>query len=157
MFTDDKGNSLLEKQGFGGFEGFAWFRTNDKGDLATLDISGRKTPGPGASTLIIKGELVFQVASEQATYRQKAVTLQKDATFKAGPIAGKISKASKPDWGDEPLQVELTFKGELPPLAEVRFIDADGKQIESKDAGRSWTSGISVTTTLGYRKSCTAA
>lgn len=150
-FTDDQGNSLIEESGFGQIQGFAWFRSSAKGDIATIDVNGRKTPGKGATSLRVKGKLVFQAASKQSTHRHTKAAVAKGTKVKAGPIAGEISETGKPQWGDEPLQIELKFKGELPPIAEVRFFDAQGKRIESSSAGGSRMSFLNnVTTTKSY-------
>lgn len=153
-FTDDKGNSLLEGRGSGRIEGLSWFRSSDRGDIATINVAGRKTPGPGASSLIVSGKLVFEAARKQSTHLHQNAELKKGTKLQAGPIDCEVSQAGKPQWGDEPLEIELKFKGELPPIAKARFLDASGEPIASSRAGSSRMSMLgSVTTTVSYRLS----
>lgn len=151
-FTDDKGNNLISGKGFGSFEGFAWFRASKDGKVATIDVTGRKTPGKGASSLVIKGKLVFQAASKKSTHRHTKAALVKGTKIKAGPVNCEISEAGKPDWGDSEWSVTLKFDGERPPISELRFLDAKGNELKSSSAGSSRTKIFSkVTSTMRYR------
>lgn len=151
-FKDDKGTDLLKnKSNFGFNEGFSWFRTTKKGDLATLDVRGDKTPAKGAESLKITGTLVLTVASKQQEHKQAGIILEKGADIKAGPFSCEVTKANKSEWEEGAFDVSLTFKQDATNLADVQFLDGDGKVIEKSLVGTSRTAGFGlIETTYGY-------
>lgn len=135
-FTDDQGNSLVIERDFvnDGFSAFPRFSSDAKVALVELNAAG--IPAAKARELRAKGTLVFRRATKPATVRQENVSLKKGTQFEVGPFKFKIENAGKPDWGEEPLAVELQSQQNLDAIKAVKFLDAQGQAIESNRAGR---------------------
>ena len=52
----------------------------------------------------------------------------------------KIKSTGKPKWGDNKLEIEFTTNRKVDDFAGIRFLDKDGKEIESDRGGSSWMS-----------------
>ncbi len=137
MFLDDKRADLRKPQGKrtrfapeAGFGGMA--SISGDGKYCSIEVNAPGTPTEGATRLAVAGELVLAVATEKKDFTAKGVALKKGTKVEAGEIPFTISEVGKPDWGDEPLAVTLQAKQELGTIAQVRFLDGSGKEIESK-------------------------
>ena len=78
-----------------------------------------------------------------------------DAAPLVREIAASAYRAGSPlveaVWGDEPLQVDITSKASLQAVKSVKFLDGDGKEIESHSNGSSRESfGNDVTWSLSF-------
>lgn len=150
--TDDKGNSLLSKEGSGRSGFSAWPKIGEDGKAALVEIDAGNTPAAGSNAIRLKGTLVFSSASDKKTYKQDNVALKPGTKFEAGPIPMTVKEAGKPEWGDEPLEITLEANKNLDSLASVRFLDAEGNEIEASDSGSSsMTFGDEVTVNRSYK------
>lgn len=152
-FVDDKGTDLLKSDetympvGFSSSDDLS-----EDGKAALIEVDGGTPPAHGTREIHLKGVAVFVVATEKKTFTQKDVKLAADTEIKAGEISFVISKVGKPDWGDEPLEVTLKASTDLTSVAGVRFLDADGKEIESSVSSEmSMSFNESVTVERGYK------
>jgi len=129
--TDDAGKDL---------DGEIWtFPSISKdGKLMRLEINGKKAPTSGSKSLSAKGALVVMTGSKTEVKRSELVPAEKGATVKVSEkLSFEISKAGKPQWGDDPFMVELEVKRDIPEVAEVLFYDDQGELIESDEGGAS--------------------
>jgi hypothetical protein len=136
-FTDDKGTNLLvggDTWGKVGIGGFASISKDGKACLA--ELNGKSVPIKGATQVWASGTLVLKCASKKKTVQHKKIALKKGTKI-PGAIPFTIDKVGKPDWGDAALQVTLAAKQDLSSVAEIKFFDAQGKEIESSSAGSS--------------------
>ena len=136
MFLDDKRVDLRNPKGkpdrFASEAGFGGMASiSEDGKYCSIEVDAPGTPTEGATRLAVAGELVLAVATEKKDFTAKGVSLKKGTKVKAGKIPFTISQVGKPDWGDDPLAVTLEAKQELGTVAQVRFIDDSGKEIES--------------------------
>ena len=131
-FADDKGTKLhVEKEGFGQSSGFGMFaNVSEDGKACMISIEGDNVPAQGAASLKASGTLALKCASEQKTTTNKNVALKVGAKVNAGAIPLEISAVGKPQWGEG---FAVTFKAnqDCSGIAEVRFLDAAGNEIES--------------------------
>ena len=130
-FADNKGTSLLEKRRFGqsGFGGFP--KISKDGKACMLEIQGGALPSKDATGLVASGTLVFKTGTTKKEYTQKDVPLTIGSKITVGAMSFEITKIGKPDWGDEPLEIELKTKQDISTMAGIKFLDAAGKEIES--------------------------
>jgi hypothetical protein len=52
----------------------------------------------------------------------------------------KVKSAGKPDFGDDPFEIELSTNMKADTFAGIRFYTKDGKPVESERGGSSWMS-----------------
>lgn len=64
----------------------------------------------------------------------------------------KVNKAGEPSWGDGALEIEFGTNQRMSQFAAVRFLTADGTEVESSESGQSWTRfGSRASGTASYR------
>jgi len=137
-FADDKGTDLLKGESRFGQPGLASFpKISGDGKLALLEVTGPSVPAAGAGSLRVKGKLRYTTGSTKKTERSAKVKVAEGEKVEVGGIDFTLSKAGKPDWGDEPLAITLKATESLDRVAAVRFIDAEGNTIESSPGGSS--------------------
>ncbi|GJM23695.1 MAG: hypothetical protein DHS20C16_01100 [Phycisphaerae bacterium] len=135
-FTDDKGKDLLKSSSDFGMPALPMSPDiSDGGKEVIIEVNGGQTPTKGATSLKVKGKLVFKAATQKKSYTHKNLEIKADATIEAGPIPLTIGSAGKPEWGEEPLEIVLKAKKRLDEVASIKFLDADGKEIESNESG----------------------
>jgi hypothetical protein len=117
-----------------------------------LELETGQPPADGATKVVVKGTVVLKVGGKQSEVATKPVELKKGTVLVFGDrLELTISKAGKPEWGDDPLQIVVTAARELDLVAEVRFSDAEGNAIESQASGSSTSrNSDQVITTLSY-------
>ncbi len=150
--VDDKGTNLLVKAGFStpGLSGFG--EVSEDGKAMIVEAVGGEVPQAGAKTIQAQGKIVAQMATKKQTHTVNDVKLAKGGKIQAGPVDLTIEEVGKPGWGDMPMQVSLKADRDLTDIAAVRFLDEQGKAIESESAGSSRMSfGDQVTVTREYR------
>ncbi len=134
-FSDDKGTDLLaakpDKDSFssGPIGSFPKYSRDRKG--CVVDLQAHASPAPGAKSLLVEGTLAFSVGKDQEGIKQEKVDAKKDTVFKAGAASFRITEAGKNDFGDDPMKIALESKDGLK-IAKIRFLDAAGKEIESR-------------------------
>lgn len=138
-FSDDKGTNLLAakaaKESFfnSPIGSFPKITKDQKGCL--VELQAMTTPAAGARTLEVEASVSLAVGSDQETVKQEKVEAKKDGAFKAGGIEFKITEAGKNTFGDDPMKIGLESKEGLK-IAKIRFLDAGGKEIESRLGSR---------------------
>jgi len=139
VFTDEQGKSLLVKNNTFSSNGFGSFpKVSKDTKAAMIELRADGTPGKDSRAVHIKGTLAFKAAKERKTYKQSGVALKLDTKIDAGPIPFTISKIGKPAWGDGALEVTLRTQKDPEAVASVRFLDEQGKEIESTSTNSSF-------------------
>lgn len=122
---DDKGTDL-------GRVKLGMARLSKSGGQMRFHITAEKLPAAGATKLVFKGSIPVELASKTASEKSALTELAVDSKGEAGGVSFTISSTGKPDWGDDPLEVGITYTRKIPNLKEVRFYDETGKLIPSK-------------------------
>jgi hypothetical protein len=128
VFTDDKGQSLLEEGRVGPFPKVA-----EDGSVAMVEVEVRARPSAGAASVTVQGTLAMTVAAGSKPVRAANVKLQTDFAFKVGTAAMTIGEVKV-----EEDSTKITFgltRTVLSTIREVRFFDAKNAPIESRRSG----------------------
>jgi len=138
-FADDKGTDLLNanKSSRSATHGFARDNISADGKACMIELMCAGVPAKGAKTVVASGTMIFKFATKKKTFTHKNIALKAGSTIKAGAITFKITKAGKPQWGDAALEITLNTNTDISKIAAIRFLDAAGKEIPSKEAGGS--------------------
>lgn len=144
-FGDDKGGKFEAK--IGPFDKIA-----EDGSGVRFELWSEDAPTQGATALIARGTVKIRTGGATATRKSEIVALTKGGEVELGEgLAFEISKVGKPDWGDDPMQVELKINRDIPEVAAVRFYDKNGQEIESSESGSGRMGFMKkVTVTKGY-------
>lgn len=155
-FTDDKKTDLLKakprpkNQGivfnFGPVNGSP-FRVENRPDspFCWVKLVGPNLPAPGASKIIVKGQLVLTCAAAEKTVEHKNVALTNGTKIKVGSIPITVI-AGQPDAG-----FALEVDGSISVLKSVTFFDADGKEMKGRStATSSYAVGNTPRSSRGY-------
>ena len=142
-FIDSTRQSLLndkpDPNNFGQQDGFDSFpNIGEDGKVALVTVVGSKLPKKEATKLGAKGELVVQVASKTESKKSPATKLEKGRKLSVGDIKLSISEAGKPQFfaGEFEFEVALASSNKaFDNVAAVKFLDSDGKEIESGSTG----------------------
>lgn len=143
--TDDQGTKIKAE--------VAYFAKIAKdGSAAFLEVNGETPVSSKASSLLVKASLQFDLASKTETSKSKVIAVKKGAKIElAEDLVFEIDEFGKPDFGEEPFSVELKIKRDIPDVAEVRFYDEAGNEIESESQGSSRMAfGKRVTVSRNY-------
>lgn len=141
LFSDDQGKALCKSIGF--MEGWGNFPQIEKdGSAVLVEVAGRIPPSPKARALRVRGELALLRATKVEQARLENFKAQKGESLKVGPFDFKIQNAGKPDWGSGVLQLSLSIDRDIPEVKTIRFLDGDGKAIETRDGGTSRSSAL---------------
>ena len=119
-----------------------------------LEAATEKLPERRASKFRLSGNIEVLLASKKVTKSTEIKAFKKgDKVTLSDDFAFEIIGFSKPkpEWEDEALNINLEWKQDISLLAEVRFYDAEGKIIESREAG-STTSESSATKMYALKK-----
>ena len=161
-FADDKGTDLLKaagstfnKSGFG-----TWPKISKDGKAAMLELVSAGLPAKGAKEILASGTVVLKSATQKKTTVLKDVALKAGTKFTAGNVPFEITKAGKPSWGSDPLQVSVKTNADMSGIASVRFLGPDGKEIPSRSGG-TWRSRsgkfLSISTSYVLKKKVDSA
>ena len=146
-FTDDKGTNLLSGEDKWGRNGVKDSTIAEDGKAAMITIQGSSLPAAGATKLIAKGKVVFNVATKSKTHKSEKVAIKNDQKVTVGGISFTIKEVGKPDWGDAELSLTLKASQDLSAIKTVRFLGADGKEIKSDRGSRmrsAWGNKVTV-------------
>lgn len=149
--VDDKGTDLFVPATFSspGFSSFDSVSADGKAVL--VELNGGGIPAKGAKSITAKGTMAIRAGKSQKSYKAENVPVKMDAKVEAGDIPMVITTVGKPDWGDNPLRISLQATQDVSNIARIRFLDADGTEIESSQSGRmSMSSFDSVQVTTDY-------
>lgn len=133
--ADDKGTNLLAakppKESFfsGPLSSFPKFTKDRKACI--VEFQAHACPAAGSKEVQVEATIVLSVGQGQEVVKQEKVEAKKGAGFKAGAASFKITEAGKNDFGDDPMKLSLESKDGLK-VAKMRFLDAAGKEIESR-------------------------
>jgi hypothetical protein len=128
VFSDDKGQSLLEEGRVGPFPKVA-----EDGSAALVEVEVRARPSAGSTSVSVQGSLAMTLAAGSKPVRATAVRLETGQTFKLGTTTMTIGEAK----ADED-STKITFglaRSVLNTIREVRFFDAKNTPIESHRSG----------------------
>lgn len=128
VFSDDKGQSLLEEGRVGPFPKIA-----EDGSAALLEIEVRARPSAGATSLSAQGSVAMTLAGGSKPFRAANVKLAADQTFKIGTTTLTISEA-KPEEESTRFTVKLP-RSLLTTIRAIRFFDAKNAPIEAERHG----------------------
>ncbi|MFP4056634.1 MAG: hypothetical protein ACLF0G_07185 [Candidatus Brocadiia bacterium] len=136
-FADDKGTDLTtaEKPRFGMNRWLARSQVADDGKSCVVEIRSDAVPASGATALALKATIAIRCGSDVQTAEQKDVALEKGTAITTGPIPMKITKASKPQWGDAELSITLQSDKSFDAIKSLAFVDAQGNEIKCRKTG----------------------
>lgn len=145
---DDKGSDLLAAKpkkdsvfSRAGLSSFPKIAQDGKSCVVEAQASG--VPAKGARSILLEGSVSLLSAQGQETVKPGEVELRKGAQIKAGALDLVVQKAAKDGFDERfPFQVSLSGGKGGRTLAKVRFLDAAGKEIESRAGGTSRMSGF---------------
>ena len=86
--------------------------------------------------MVIEGTAAFLFSPDDKveTVKLENVELKPGTKLAAGPIKLSLNKAGKPTYGDEPFQVSFGSKNDVHAIKSMKFLDADGKEIGSRQS-----------------------
>lgn len=137
VFGDDQGTDFTKMKGKFGREGvgFGFPRVSEDGKALLAEVATSGIPKKGSKVVVLKGELLVSVASKSALKKSEVVELKKGAELTVGKYTFKVEKVGKPDWGDAALAISLKSPVDHKEFKGIVFYDAEGKEIESEQAG----------------------
>jgi hypothetical protein len=132
---DDQGRKLriTRSPEKGDFQAFAEQSKDRKAVL--FKLQSEDVAGKGAKALRLKGKLLFKCASQKKAFQQEDVALKEGSRLEVGPLVLVIDKVAKPSFIDKPLEVSFKTNQEMSMLAAIRFLDEQGKTVESSRSG----------------------
>lgn len=138
LFTDDTGRDLREtaERRRGPITGRRWL---DDARRFRIDLSG-KAAGAEATSVRVKGTLVFDAASKRKRERSEPGDLAAGTTFEiAGRTFRIMTLMVQPDTpaDSKARTLVLTTTDDTADVAEVRFLGAEGEVLPGRDYGRS--------------------
>ena len=137
IFRDDVGTDLLKHDQKTHFHS-DYFDTSASyakdGTACLFEVLGESVPAHGATTLHVQGTLALDCSTQKKTVKQENVALVKGAAVTLGSLSLTVSKV---DSDDDGVSIDLKGHGVPTILAAIRFLDADGKEIESHQSGSS--------------------
>lgn len=136
--VDDKGTNLLalsHRLQVPGYLGHACGIVKE-GQCAHVEVFGGTAPTTGATMVQTRGKAVFFTGSRSEKIATTPVKGENGAEIRAGEVC-KLSLARWEPGGIGGKGANVTLRLEFHPalIAGVNFIDAEGKQIESRPAG----------------------
>ncbi|MCD4823123.1 MAG: hypothetical protein K8S55_00820 [Phycisphaerae bacterium] len=155
--TDDKGTDLTQSKtktrrwGRPKWLGSSSKISDDKHSLS-FAIKGPSRPAKGATKILVKAKMVAIVGSDVKTGEQKDVPVKIGSKITAGPHPLEISKLGK-GWNKKlPFTITIHGTKSFDAIKSVTFLDAAGKEIESKKSGSSRThKSYGITYALGKK------
>lgn len=137
VFSDDQKIDLIKVKGRFGRKSGVFRMTSEAKDgkaiITHVESSG--VPKKGAKNLTLKGDLVVSLASKSKEVRSELTVLKKGEKLVVGEDAFEINSLGKPDWGDNPIQVELKSSVSYKDVKGFHFYDSEGNKVESNRSG----------------------
>ncbi len=133
-FTDDQETDFTKAKGRFGKNGaeFGMMSESEDGRAIVTHVESPGLPGKGAKTLTLKGDLVVSLASKSMEVKSEVAVLEKGKKLVVGGNSFEIDSVGKPDWGDDPLQINLKSSVNHKDFKGFHFYDTEGIEIESK-------------------------
>lgn len=145
-FDDDDaaltiGGAKAKCRFFGGKSAFSKDRQALRLEFDTED----KVESSADGALAVKGGIPVSFATGKAETKSEPFAVAKGAVVKFPADAEdmpklKIKSTGKPKWGDAKLEIEFATNRKIDDFAGIRFLDKDGKEIESDRGSSSWMS-----------------
>ncbi|MCG3178407.1 MAG: hypothetical protein BIFFINMI_00734 [Phycisphaerae bacterium] len=133
--TDDQGSNLLAGEMTFGRPGFE-YRPAISADHRALmcRLAGGSLPAGGAGRIQVRAVMVFRYSpsGQHIEARVQNAALRKNTQLQAGPFALTVVRAGEAGWGDDKMQVVFQSAQDLTGVADIRFLDAEGKPIASR-------------------------
>ena len=137
VFSDDQETDLIKVKGRFGRKSGVFRMTSEAKDgkaiITHVESSG--VPKKGAKNLTLKGGLVVSLASKSKEVRSGLTVLKKGEKLVVGEDAFEVNSLGKPDWGDDPIQVELKSSVSYKDFKGFHFYDSEGNKVESNRSG----------------------
>ena len=137
VFSDDQETDLIKVKGRFGRKSGVFRMTSEAKDgkaiITHVESSG--VPKKGTKNLTLKGGLVMSLASKSKEVRSELTVLKKGEKLVVGEDAFEINSLGKPDWGDDPIQVELKSSVSYKDFKGFHFYDSEGNKVESNRSG----------------------
>ena len=137
VFSDDQETDLIKVKGRFGRKSGVFRMTSEAKDgkaiITHVESSG--VPKKGAKNLTLKGGLVVSLASKSKEVRSELTVLKKGEKLVVGEDAFEVNSLGKPDWGDDPIQVELKSSVSYKAFKGFHFYDSEGNKVESNRSG----------------------
>lgn len=129
-FVDDRGRELVDDgiKALGTWlDGQTW--VSDDGQTCVFEALATATPSPQARRVGFKGLIGLKFGRNPAMAEQANFALDKDSRLKAGPVDMKITGVQR---GDNTTIFTLSTKSKPERISRIQFLDADGKEFETK-------------------------
>ena len=137
VFSDDQETDLIKVKGRFGRKSGVFRMTSEAKDgkaiITHVESSG--VPKKGAKNLTLKGGLVVSLASKSKEVRSELTVLKKGEKLVVGEDAFEVNSLGKPDWGDDPIQVELKSSVRYKAFKGFHFYDSEGNKAASHRSG----------------------
>lgn len=131
---DEKGRELDNENNYSSF-GFGTDISED-GHKVTVPVHATGMPPKDAGKIQVKGTIVLVVAKDEKT-DDVAIELKEGAKLKLGNVDVKITEIEEDPYGDEGWSFGFESSKSMDAIAEISFVDASGKKMESSSNGSS--------------------
>ena len=112
-------------------------KINEKGTYAVVEIKGGGVPKAGSKHIQAKGSLKVSRGTQSKASKSQKVEFKKGGKLKVGNYTFEITKAGKPSYGDDPMEVNLKIDKKLTEIRGFKFLDGSGKEVKSNQSGSS--------------------
>jgi hypothetical protein len=142
-YVDDVGTDLRGSHRDGKLHGSEVSNVKYSRDrrASLVELFGSGVPAGNSSSIHIEGQLRYWQANKKVTHRSENVRLVTGEKVHVGELELTIGEVGKPDSGRRPLSVQFTSETWLTPIAAMRFLDRNGREIKS-DRRANWRVGI---------------
>ena len=124
VFTDSKGQNLLEEGRFGPFP-----KISEDSSAGLVEVEARARPSAGAASVRVQGSIAMSVAGGTKPTRVANVRLEPGKTMKVGNVTISIKNVTP---GDDSTDLGIGLpRSFMNTIHAVRFYDAKGELIES--------------------------
>jgi hypothetical protein len=131
VITTDGGKKLAEDEGWSTFG----TEISENGQAVWIPVRSADVPPSGTTALKVSGELTLITGSEPGESDHEFALVQ-GTKGKLGKAEVSIEEISKNEFGDGGLVVSFSSKSkEFSLIREIRFLSADGSEIESSTMG----------------------
>jgi len=128
-FKDGSGNDLEGELG-------SFPKRSEDGKLLMVEVEGKKYPAAGSSELSLTGVVTVLMGQETKSHKTGVMKWSKGALIGLPEeLSLKIREAKKPEWGEDPWSVDLELPSPPEVVKAIRFLDAEGAEIESSKSG----------------------
>lgn len=109
---------------------------SDNGQRVIVPISATELPPKGTTGLKAAGKLVLKVGDDEKVDKV-AFKVAQGETVQLGPVAAKIASVESYDFGAAVTNVTFESTKPLDAISSIKFLDENGKEIETSPGGSS--------------------